>query len=119
MSNFGGRKKRKLCQLTLVILLAIEKKPEIVQSVNRTVSRNLQESAEQRLLVKGKQLYRAEPLDKKIYRVVQLILKIYRLVQVDFKGYRAVQLDMKIYRVSVDMHPGLVTNQNWGVSENE
>ena len=42
-----------------------------------------------------------------------MCLEIYRVVQVDLEIYRVVQVDMKIYRMSVDMHPGLATNQNW------
>ena len=52
-------------------------------------------------------------MDLEIYRVVQVCLEIYRVVQVDLEIYRVVQVDMKIYRMSVDMHPGLATNQNW------
>ena len=52
-------------------------------------------------------------VDLEIYRVVQVCLEIYRVVQVDLEIYRVVQVDMKIYRMSVDMHPGLATNQNW------
>ena len=42
-----------------------------------------------------------------------MCLEIYRVVQVDLEIYRVAQVDMKIYRMSVDMHPGLATNQNW------